>query len=69
MNADKLTIHYCPFVVSFTKCSGTFNTIIDPLGRIYVLYEIDYANLRVLNMIKVINESKARANHVSFECK
>ena len=50
------------------RFDGICDTIKDPHGRICVLNKIEDVNLKVFNMIRGINESKAFTKHISNEC-
>lgn len=58
-------------MVSIHWCDGSCNIIEDLFGRICVPNEIEGLNLKVFNVIKRINESKALVKHISceFRCK
>ena len=60
-------IHYYPFIISMNRCDGSWNTTEDCFGRIWVPNKMEDMNLKVFNMIKVINEPKTLAKHISYE--
>ena len=61
-------LHYYPPVVIVNKGGGSFNTSDDLFGRICVHNKLDNANLKIFNMTKGINESKALSKHILYEC-
>ena len=67
LNLDELC--YYPFIISMSRCNESCNTAEDPFGRICVPNKIEDVNLKVFNIIKKLNKSKAVAKHVSFECR
>ena len=48
---------------------GNCNIIKNPLGRIYISNKMKDVNLKVFNMTKGINESRALAKYISCECR
>ena len=52
-----------------TKCDGYCNTVDDPFGRICVLNKAGAENLKIFNLIKVINASKSLVKHTSWKCR
>ena len=54
LNPDK-PYHYL-FAFSMSRCDGSCNTVKDPVGRMFVPNKMEDMNLKVLNMIKGINE-------------
>ena len=62
-------LHYYPFVAKLDRCVGSCNTLNDLSNKICVPNYTEDLNLRVLNMITGINESKTLTKHLSCECK
>ena len=62
LNPDEL--HYYLFTISLDRHARSCNTVQGPFGRICVPNKIDYSNLKVFNMIKGINKSKALVKHI-----
>ena len=62
LNLDELC--YYPFIISMSRCNESCNTAKDPFGRICVPNKIEDVNLKVFNIIKKLNKSKAVAKHV-----
>ena len=56
--------HYSPFSVKLDRCVGSCNTIIDLSNKVCVPNKTKDLNLRVLNMITRINESKILTKHI-----
>ena len=52
-----------------SRCSGSCNTIEDPFSRICVCFRVEDMELKIFNVIKGINQSKAFAKHISCECR
>ena len=46
------------------KCDKNCNTTEDPFGRIWLQNTMEEVNLKVFNMIKVINESNTRIKYL-----
>ena len=62
LNLDEL--YYYLFTISMSKCNGICNTVDDPFGRC-VPNKIKDTNLKMFDMIKVTNESRTLAKHIS----
>ena len=60
-------LHYYPFMVSLDRCDGNVNTVEDLLDRICVPNKIKDVILKVLNMIKKINDLKTLIKHISTQ--
>ena len=60
-------LHYYPFAVKLHRCVGSCNTLTELSNEVCVPKKTEDLNLRVLNMITGINESKT--NHISCEWK
>ena len=58
-------VHYCPFIISMNRFGGSCDTIEDLFGRICVPNKMEDVNLKVFNMIKGTNKSKALEKHIS----
>ena len=43
LNSDKTLFH--PFTVSFNKCSGSYNTIVDPYAQVLVPNKVKNMNV------------------------
>ena len=67
LNLDEL--HYYPFITSMNRCDGSCNTMENFLGRIYIFNKIEGVNLKIFNVIKGMNESKALAKRISCQCR
>ena len=67
LNLDEL--HYYPFIISMNGCDGGCNTTEDPIGTICVPNKMEDMNLKVFNMIKMINISETPAKNISCECR
>ena len=61
--------HYYPFAVKLDRCVGICNIRNDLSNNVCVPNKTGSLNLRVLNMIAGINESKTLTKHCSCECK
>ena len=62
-------LHYYPFAAKLDRCVGSCNTLNDLSNKVCVPNYTEDLNLRVLNMITGINESKTLTKHLSCECK
>ena len=62
-------IYYYPFIISVNRSNGSYNTVEDPFDRICGYFRVEDMDLKIFNMIKGINESKALAKHISCECR
>lgn len=51
-------VHYYPLIISINRCDESFSSVEDPFSRTCVPSKIEDVNLKVLNMIKGINEFK-----------
>ena len=51
-------IHFYPLIISINRCDKSFSSVEDPFSRTRVPNKIEDLNLKVLNMIKAINEIK-----------
>ena len=49
-------LHYYVLISSLERCNGSFNTVEDPFGRIYVPNKIEHVRLKIFNIIKGINK-------------
>ena len=61
--------HYCPFAVKLDRCVRSCNTLNDLSNEVCVPNKTEDLNLRVFNMITLINESKTLTKHISCKCK
>ena len=62
-------LHYYPFAAKLGRCVGGCATLNVLSNKLYVPNKAEDLNLRMLNMITGINESKTLTKHVSCECK
>ena len=61
--------HYYAFAVKLDRCVGRCNAFNDFSNKECVPNEAEDLNLSVFDLITGINELKARAKHISCECK
>ena len=47
--------------------NGSYNTVEDPFGRVCIYFRAKDMKLKMFNVIKDINESKALAKHISCD--
>ena len=59
----------CPFMVSFKKCGGRYNTTDDPYAQIFIPDKVKNMNEKVFNLMSRVNETRFLIQHESFECK
>ena len=62
-------IYYYLFIISVNRSNGSYNTVEDPFDRICGYFRAEDRDLKIFNVIKGINESKALAKHISCECR
>ena len=67
LNLDEL--HYYPFIISMNRCDGSCSTVKDPSGRICFSSKVEGVNLKIINMMKGINESMTLGKHISCDCR
>ena len=60
---------FCPFIVSVNKCRGSCTTNDDQYGHVYVTNIVTNMNIKSLNLISSVNETKFLYQHESSECK
>ena len=60
-------LYYHPVTITPNRCDGSCNTTKDPFGRICIPNKMEDVNLKVLEMIKGITESKTLAKHISCD--
>ena len=63
----KLFFHL--FTVSVNKCVGSCNAINDPHDQVYVPNKVNNMNVKVFNLISIVNETTFLVQHESCECK
>lgn len=51
-------VHYYPLIISVNRCDESFSSVEDPFSGTWVPSKIEDVNLKVVNMIKGINEFK-----------
>ena len=71
LHADEYShkFHYYLFVVKLDRGIGSCNTLKDLSNKVWVPNKTEDLNLRVLNMIAGINESKTLTKNISCKCK
>ena len=62
-------LHHYLFIISLDRCDEYCNTVEDPFDKICVPKKIEDVNLKVLNIVKGINESKRLIKHILCECR
>ena len=62
-------LHYHPFAVKLDKRVGSCNTLNDLSNKVCVPNKTEYLNLRLLNIVTGISESKTLTKHILCECK
>ena len=50
LNPDEF--HYYPFINIMNRCNGSYNTLENPVSRIYFPNKMEDVNLKELNMIR-----------------
>ena len=59
---------FYPYNVLVNKCSGSCNTLDDPMARICVLNIIKNVNVKVYNFLMRLNETRNVLWHESYKC-
>ena len=59
---------YCIHIIPVNKCSGSFNTIKDPMARLCVPNIIKRINMKVYNLLMRLNETRNVLWHESCKC-
>ena len=60
---------FYPFTVSVNKCRGNCNTIDDLYPRVFVQNKVKNINVKVLILMKWVNETRSLVQHESCKCK
>ena len=60
---------FCPFNVSVNMCGRSCYTIDDSCARVCVTNKVKYMNVKVFNLISVVNKTRFLVEHASCECK
>ena len=55
--------------ISINRFIGCFNTVSDQFGIKYALHKTKDVSSKLFDVIKGINESKARSKNISYECR
>ena len=66
IDLNPVELKYYPFMISLNKYTGSCN-VLSP--KICIPKEAKDINLKVFNMITNRNEAKAKAEHISCDCK
>ena len=78
IDLNPFELNHYPFMISLGKCNGNCNVVNDLSTKIYVPsktkyvcvpIEINDVDVRVVNMIMKLNETKTLVKHVSCDCK
>ena len=59
---------FCPYNVLVNKCSGSFNTLDDPMAKVCVPNIIKRVNMKVYNFLMRLNETRNVLRHESCKC-
>ena len=62
------TIFY-PFSIKINKCSGNCNNISDPYARLCIPDAVKNLNLKVYNLMTLVNETRHIKCHETCKCK
>ena len=65
---NPVEVNYYPFIITFGKCSRSFNTLSEISGRICVRNKTKNVNLNTFNLITRANQSKKLIKHISCKC-
>ena len=69
IDLNAIELNYYPFMVSLCRCNGSCNAFYDLSGKICVPNKTKDVNVKVLNMIARINESKTLVRPILYDCK
>ena len=64
INLNGIKLYYYPFIISLDKFSGRINVVDDLSTKICVPSRIKDVNIKVFNLIKIINEAKTLVKHI-----
>ena len=56
-------------LTSVNKCGGTCNTIDDPYAEVCIPNKVKNMNIKVINLMSGVNETRFLVQHKSWECK
>ena len=59
---------FYPYNVLVNKCSGSCNTLDDPMAKLYVPSIIKRLNMKVYNFLMMLNETRNVLWHESWKC-
>ena len=68
VNEGIVEASFYPYNVLVNKCSGSCNTLDDPMARICVLNIIKNVNIKVYNFLMRLNETRNVLWHESYKC-
>ena len=60
---------FCPYNVKTSKCSGSCNNINNPLAKVCVPDVVKNLNIKVINLVSGINETRRIEWHETCKCK
>ena len=60
---------FCPYSVKVNKCSGSYNTIIDPYAKLCVPDVVENINVKVFNLMSRTNKTRHIEWHETCKCK
>ena len=60
---------FCPYNVKTSKCSGSCNNINNPLAKVCVPDVVKNLNIKVINLVSGINETRRTEWHETCKCK
>ena len=67
INSDEATFY--SFTVSVNKCGGNYNIIDDPYGQVCVPNKVESMNLKVFNLMLLVNKTRSMVQHESCKCR
>ena len=68
VNEDVGEALFCPYNVLVNKCSGSCNTLDNPMAKLYVPNIIKRINMKVYNFLMRLNETRNVLWHESCKC-
>ena len=69
IDLNPVNFNYYPFMISPDKCNGSCNNAVDDLSaKVCVPSKTKDVTVKVINIIKRINEAKTLVKHLSCNC-
>ena len=59
---------FYPFSIKVNKCNANCNNINDPYAKTYVLVSVKNLNVKIFNLLTLINETRHIKRHETCKC-